>query len=117
MHCARPKRYLLCLITAGHWVWWCRRPGSAGSQACTWTGPVFYNIGAINAGLQVGVELGSTTFLMITDKALEGFRKENNFSLSADTGFTIVNFPLAGPPVGVAVALRYGAHANGMYGI
>ena len=77
--------------------------GGAGGQGVlvanndgTWSAPAFYNIGAVNAGLQAGVEAGSIAFLVMSDKALEGFRKENNFSLNADAGLTIVNFSKRG---------------------
>jgi lipid-binding SYLF domain-containing protein len=73
--------------------------GGAGGQGVlvtnnegTWSGPAFYNIGAITAGLQAGVEAGPIAFLVMTDKSLAGFSKEHNFSLNADAGLTIVNY-------------------------
>jgi lipid-binding SYLF domain-containing protein len=66
------------------------------NQEGSWSAPAFYNIGAINAGLQAGVEAGPIAFLIISDKALEDFRNKNNFSLNADAGLTIVNFSRRG---------------------
>ncbi len=57
-----------------------------------WSPPAFYNIGTISAGLEAGAEGGSIAFLLMSDDALDGFRKENNFSLNADAGLTIINW-------------------------
>jgi lipid-binding SYLF domain-containing protein len=57
-----------------------------------WSAPAFYNIGTINLGLEAGAEGGSIAFLVMSDKALEGFREQNNFSLNADAGLTIVDW-------------------------
>ena len=97
--------------------------GGAGGQGVlvannegTWSGPAFFNIGAINAGLQAGVEVGSIALLVMTDKALEGFRKENNFSLSADAGLTIVNFSRRDQlPVGAGADVIVWTGTKGLY--
>lgn len=57
-----------------------------------WGNPAFFNIGGINIGLQAGAEGGALALLLLNDKAVEGFRKRNNFSLSADAGVTVVDF-------------------------
>ncbi|MFN2329456.1 MAG: lipid-binding SYLF domain-containing protein [Chromatocurvus sp.] len=73
--------------------------GGAGGQGVLmtkngdiWSGPAFYNIGSINIGAAVGGEAGSIAFLIMSDKAMNGFREENNFSLNADAGLTIANW-------------------------
>ncbi|MBK1633175.1 hypothetical protein CKO31_20955 [Thiohalocapsa halophila] len=64
--------------------------GAAGGQGVLmsrtddgWSGPAFYNIGAINLGVAAGVEGGSIAFLLMSSDALRGFREEHNFSLNA----------------------------------
>ncbi len=77
--------------------------GGAGGQGVlitkhgdTWSSPAFYNMGAISAGFAAGIEGGSIAFMIMSDQALEGFRKEHNFALNADAGLTIVNLSARG---------------------
>lgn len=58
----------------------------------TWSNPAFFDIGAISIGLQAGAEGGPIALVLLNDKAVDSFRKRNNFSLSADAGLTVVNF-------------------------
>lgn len=58
----------------------------------TWGNPVFFNLGGISLGLQAGAEGGAIALVLMNQKAVDGFRKRNNFSLSADAGITVVNF-------------------------
>jgi len=73
--------------------------GGAGGQGvlvsnndANWSGPAFYNIGAINFGVSAGAEAGSIAFFIMSDQALQGFKDDNNFSLNADAGLTIVEY-------------------------
>ncbi|MDT8386213.1 MAG: lipid-binding SYLF domain-containing protein [Thiogranum sp.] len=77
--------------------------GGAGGQGLlvaknegSWSAPAFYNIGAINVGVQAGIEAGEIAFLIMSEPAMEGFRDEHNFSLNADAGLTIVDFSARG---------------------
>lgn len=58
----------------------------------TWSQPAFYNIGGISGGIQAGVEAGSIALIMNTQKAVNSFRQDNNWSLNADAGLTLVNW-------------------------
>lgn len=58
----------------------------------TWGNPVFYNIGGISIGAQAGAEAGPIAMVLTNDKAVNSFRQQNNFSLSADAGLTIVDW-------------------------
>ncbi|QOY92756.1 lipid-binding SYLF domain-containing protein [Massilia sp. UMI-21] len=58
----------------------------------SWGNPVFYNIGGISLGLQAGAEGGPLALLLMNQKAVDSFRKRNNFSLSADAGLTVMNY-------------------------
>jgi SH3 domain-containing YSC84-like protein 1 len=57
-----------------------------------WSGPAFYNIGAVNFGAAAGIEAGSIAFVLLSDDALDGFEDVHNFSLNADAGLTIINW-------------------------
>ncbi|MEW6168974.1 MAG: lipid-binding SYLF domain-containing protein [Pseudomonadota bacterium] len=57
-----------------------------------WNGPVFYNVGGITAGLQAGASAGSVAMLLMSERAVDKFEQDNNFSLDADAGLTIVNY-------------------------
>ncbi|HEY0844396.1 MAG TPA: lipid-binding SYLF domain-containing protein [Noviherbaspirillum sp.] len=57
-----------------------------------WSNPVFYNFGGLSVGAQAGVEIGSMAMLLMSQKAVDNFTQQNNFSLTADAGLTIVNY-------------------------
>lgn len=58
----------------------------------SWSDPAFFNIGGLSVGLQAGAEGGPVALILNNDKAIDSFRKKNNFSLSADAGLTVVNW-------------------------
>lgn len=57
-----------------------------------WSNPVFYNIGGVSIGAQAGAEIGQMAMLLMNQKAVQNFMQENNFSLTASAGLTIVNY-------------------------
>jgi len=57
-----------------------------------WSGPAFYNIGAITGGLQAGASAGQIALLLMSDKAVDEFMQQNNFALGADAGITIIDY-------------------------
>lgn len=57
-----------------------------------WSNPVFYNIGGVSIGAQAGAEIGEIAMLLMNQKAVNSFMQENNFSLNAGAGLTIVNY-------------------------
>lgn len=57
-----------------------------------WSNPVFYDVGAISAGLQAGAAAGSMAWILMNEQAVENFKQDNNFSLTADAGFSIINW-------------------------
>lgn len=61
-------------------------------QGQAWTSPLFYNVGGVSIGLQAGGEAGPVVMLLMNDKAVNEFKKENNFALNADAGLTLVNY-------------------------
>ena len=58
----------------------------------TWSDPAFYNFGGVSAGLQAGVEGGSFVLVLNNDKAVKRFTQNNNWSLNAGAGLTIVDW-------------------------
>ncbi|MCW8092477.1 lipid-binding SYLF domain-containing protein [Alteromonas sp. ASW11-130] len=61
-----------------------------------WSGPMFYNIGAVNAGIEAGIEAGQIAMVLQNEKAVETFMDDNNFSLNADAGLSIIDYSARG---------------------
>ena len=57
-----------------------------------WSSPVFYNFGGITGGAEIGVEAGQIAMVLTNEKAVDSFMTDNNFSLNADAGITLVDF-------------------------
>jgi len=62
--------------------------------------PVFYNMGGVSLGAQVGAAGGQLAFLLMTDKAVQQFRSGQKFSLNADAGLTIGDLSTRGQASG-----------------
>lgn len=87
-----------------------------------WSNPVFYNIGGVSLGIQAGAEVGAIAMMLMNDKAVRNFTQENNFSLTADAGLTIVNYTAkmraaAGKGDVIVWSDTAGAFANATIGI
>ncbi len=61
-----------------------------------WSDPVFYNLAAISVGAQAGVEAGAVAFLLMNEKSVNAFKGDSTFSLTADAGFTIIDYSALG---------------------
>lgn len=61
-----------------------------------WSDPAFYNLGGVSAGVEVGIETGNIAFVLNNEKAVNSFRQQNNWSLNADAGLTIVAWSARG---------------------
>ncbi len=88
----------------------------------TWSSPVFYNIGGVSIGAQAGAEVGSIAMLLMNEKAVKGFMKENNFAIGAGAGLTVVNYTAkaqvdAGRGDVIVWADTKGAFANATVGV
>lgn len=57
-----------------------------------WSAPVFFNVGGISLGAQAGAEGGPIAMLLMSDKAVDNFKRGNNFSLNAAAGLTIIHY-------------------------
>ena len=57
-----------------------------------WSDPALYNVGGVSVGLQAGAEGGAMAMVLNTQKAVNSFEQNNNWSLNADAGLTIVNW-------------------------
>lgn len=57
-----------------------------------WSSPAFYDIGAVSLGAQVGGTAGDIAMLLMSQQAIDTFKDQNNFSLNADAGFTLVDY-------------------------
>ena len=57
-----------------------------------WGTPVFYDVGSVSFGAQAGVEAGAIAMLLMSDEAIESFHQENNFSLDAKAGLSIIDW-------------------------
>lgn len=62
-----------------------------------WFGPAFFTIGTPNLGVTAGAEAGAIVFLIMSDKAMQGFRSgASNFPLNADAGLTLIDWTATG---------------------
>ncbi|MEQ9812727.1 MAG: lipid-binding SYLF domain-containing protein, partial [Azospirillaceae bacterium] len=61
-------------------------------QGSAWAGPAFYDVGAVTAGAEIGFTSGTMAFLLMTDRAVDAFRTEDTFSMSANAEMTVVDF-------------------------
>lgn len=61
-------------------------------QGSKWGNPGFYNMGGVSVGAQAGGEAGAIALVLKSQKALNSFKKGNNFSLNADAGLTVINW-------------------------
>ncbi|MCW8195802.1 lipid-binding SYLF domain-containing protein [Proteobacteria bacterium 005FR1] len=57
-----------------------------------WGNPGLYDVGSLSAGLQVGVAAGSIAMILLTPESLEVFMSDTNFALTAEAGFSIVDW-------------------------
>lgn len=65
-------------------------------QEGEWSAPAFYDFGGATLGINVGAEAGSIAMLLMTEKAAAMFRdQEDNWTLDASAGVTIVNYSTA----------------------
>jgi lipid-binding SYLF domain-containing protein len=70
-------------------------------HGATWSDPAFYTVGGISAGAQAGIEKGSITLILNSEKAVNNFTQNNKFSMDANAGLTIINWSkTAERPVG-----------------
>jgi lipid-binding SYLF domain-containing protein len=65
-------------------------------QGGSWTNPLFYDMGAISVGAQVGGSAGQIALVLMNDRAVEAFKQDNKFSLDAKAGISIVNYSARG---------------------
>ncbi len=82
----------------------------------SWSDPAFYNMGGISIGAQAGIEGGPIAFVLNNIKAVDRFTDKNNFSLSADTGLTVLNWSkMAGGSSGPGDIVAW-AGTKGLFG-
>lgn len=81
-----------------------------------WGDPAFYTLGGVSLGLQAGVETGEIALVLNNQKALDSFKQDNNWSLNAEAGLTIVNWsPKAQGSVGKGDVIVW-ANTEGLFG-
>lgn len=57
-----------------------------------WGNPALYDVGSLSAGIQAGVAAGSIAMVLLSEQAVDSFRSDTNFSLTADAGFSVVDW-------------------------
>lgn len=58
----------------------------------SWGNPGFYDVGSLSAGLQAGVAAGAIATILMTPESVEVFKSDTNFALTAEAGFSIVDW-------------------------
>ena len=65
------------------------------SNARDWNNPVFYDTGSVSFGAQIGGSGGAVAMLLMSDEAVKEFMQDNNFSINAEAGLTIIDYSKA----------------------
>ncbi|MDY6946428.1 MAG: lipid-binding SYLF domain-containing protein [Pseudomonadota bacterium] len=58
----------------------------------SWSGPAFYDYGGLSIGAQAGGKGGSLVMLLMSERAVERFKGDADFSVNADAGLTIAEY-------------------------
>lgn len=61
-------------------------------HAGKWSDPVFYDVGGISLGVQLGAEGGEIAMILMGDEAVRSFKDDNAFSLNAGAKLTMVDY-------------------------
>ena len=61
-----------------------------------WSKPAFYDLSGISLGAQLGGQSGTVALILMSDKAMDAFKQNNNFSLNAKAGLNVVDYSAAG---------------------
>ena len=57
-----------------------------------WGNPIFYKIGSVSLGTQIGASAGPIAMILMTTQAVDHFKQTNAFSVNANAGLTVVNY-------------------------
>lgn len=63
-----------------------------GHQNGTWSRPLFYDVGGVSLGAQLGAEGGTIAMLLMSAASLHPFETDNSFSLNAAAKLTFVDY-------------------------
>ena len=66
------------------------------NEAGEWSDPAIFHVGSVSVGVQVGVQAGPMALILNNEKAVSHFSKQSNFTLSADSGLTVINWAIMG---------------------
>lgn len=64
-------------------------------KAGQWSEPLFYEIGGVSLGVQLGAEGGDLALILMSPSALELFQNESAFSINSDAKLTLVDYSRA----------------------
>lgn len=57
-----------------------------------WSPPVFYDLGGISIGAQLGGEGGDIAMILMSDQAIQTFKGDDTFTINADAKLTLVDY-------------------------
>lgn len=61
-------------------------------QSGEWGDPAFYTLGSVSIGAQGGGTEGPLAMILMSDQAVDRFRSDDDFSISAEAGLTLVDY-------------------------
>lgn len=81
-----------------------------------WSGPYFFDVGGVSLGVQAGAEVGEMAVLLMTDNAMDSFKRGDGVSLNAGAHLTLADYSQAKEaPVGNPDDVVFWSNVEGVF--